>query len=58
MGKFLFEIHDQPWFPAFLRDQTTDALQFVLDAGHIYAPIAPRLRKALDRKSTRLNSSH
>ncbi len=52
MGKFLFEIHDQPWFPAFLRDQTTDALQFVLDAGHIYAPIAPRLRKALSDTRT------
>jgi hypothetical protein len=24
--KFPFEIHDQPWFPASLRDQTTDAL--------------------------------
>ncbi|SRR5229473_3803663 len=52
VGKFLFEIHDQPWFPAFLRDQTTDALQFVLDAGHIYAPIAPRLRKALSDTRT------
>jgi hypothetical protein len=23
----LFEIHDHPWFPAFLRDLVTDALQ-------------------------------
>jgi hypothetical protein len=52
VAKFLFEIHDQPWFPVLLRDQTTDALQFVLDAGQIYAPITPRLRKALSDTRT------
>lgn len=43
----LFEIHDQPWFPGLLRDQTTDALQFVLNAGNLYGPIVPQLSKAL-----------
>jgi hypothetical protein len=28
--------------------------QFVLDAGHIYAPIAPRLRKALSDTKTKM----
>lgn len=43
-----FEIHDQPWFPAFLRDQVTDALQFILQLGNVYRPIAGRLRRAVD----------
>jgi hypothetical protein len=48
-----FEIHEQPWFPRFLRDQTTDALQFVLEFGDIYKPIFPRLRSAFAETSSR-----
>jgi hypothetical protein len=43
----LFEIHDQAWFPSFLRDQTTDALQFILNTGNLYGPIVHQLSKAL-----------
>ena len=43
----LFELHDQVWFPSFLRDQTTDALQFILNTGNLYGPIVPQLSKAL-----------
>jgi hypothetical protein len=48
-----FEIHEQPWFPRFLRDQITDALQFVLEFGDIYKPIFPRLRAALAESASR-----
>jgi hypothetical protein len=43
-----FEIHDQPWFPVFLRDQVTDALQLILLLGNFYEPIAGRLRQAVE----------
>ena len=39
----LFEIHDQPWFPQFLRDQFVDGLQMILDVTNIYEPIAQLL---------------
>ena len=42
-----FEIHDQPWFPAFLRDQVTEALEAVWNANRTYAPVAPLLRDAI-----------
>ena len=68
----LFEIHEQRWFPQFLRDQFVDGLQMILEVTSTYAPIAQLLWKRLedsrtervvdlcsgDRKSTRLNSSH
>ena len=44
----LFEIHDQPWFPQFLRDQFVDGLQMILDVTNIYEPIAQLLRKRLE----------
>jgi hypothetical protein len=44
----LFEIHDQPWFPQFLRDQFVDGLQLILDITNIYEPIARLLRRRLD----------
>jgi hypothetical protein len=44
----LIEIHDQPWFPGFLRDYVTDALQLIFDVGSVYKPIVDRLRKALE----------
>jgi hypothetical protein len=45
----LIEIHDQPWFPGFLRDQVTDALQLILHMGNLYQPIVGRLRRALEK---------
>jgi hypothetical protein len=53
MGKMrLFEIHDQAWFPGFLRDQTTDALQFILNTGNLYGPIVHHLSGALTETGT------
>jgi hypothetical protein len=40
------ELHDQPWFPASLRDDVIDALQFGLSLLKTYASIAPLLRGA------------
>jgi hypothetical protein len=37
------EIHEQEWFPTFLRDQVTDALQFILNAARIYQKCVSRL---------------
>src|SRR5579875_1326682 len=44
-----FEIHDQPWFPAFLRDHVTEALEAVWNGNRTYAPIAASLRQAVRR---------
>jgi hypothetical protein len=44
-----FEIHDQPWFPAFLRDLTTEALEAVWNENHTYRPVAAKLREAVAR---------
>lgn len=43
------EIHDQPWFPASLRDAVTDALEVALHLANNYGVIVPRLRRALER---------
>ena len=43
----LFEIHEQSWFPQFLRDQFADGLQMIQDATNTYGPIAQLLRKRL-----------
>lgn len=45
----LFEIHDQPWCPASLRDALTDFLQFTINLGHTYAPVSEMLRDAIAR---------
>lgn len=42
-----FEIHDQPWFPGFLRDRVTEALEAVWEENRTYRPIAGRLRAAV-----------
>lgn len=47
-----FEIHDQAWFPSFLRDQVTDDLQLVLNIGRPYADIVPQLRDAIEHAGT------
>jgi hypothetical protein len=45
----LIEIHDQPWFPSFLRDQVTDDLQILLNIGKPYGDILPQLREGIER---------
>src|SRR5689334_6543171 len=42
------EIHDQAWFPAFLRDEVTDDLQVLLNIGKPYADILPQLREGIE----------
>jgi hypothetical protein len=49
----LFEIHDHPRFPRFLRDMVTDALQVLWSFSNLYQPIIPRLQRALDNSGTR-----
>jgi hypothetical protein len=49
----LFEIHDHPWFPAFLRDLVTDALQAVWNFGNLYRPILPLLWDALSKAAAK-----
>ena len=43
----LFELEDQKWFPAFLRDYGTDYLRFIANQFDIFKGIVPLLRKAL-----------
>lgn len=45
----LIELHDQEWCPRLLRDAATDYLQFIADTTNPYAPIAGRLRAAVER---------
>src|ERR1700741_4325348 len=45
----LFEIHDQEWFPQFLRDEFVDGLQMILELTNTYQPIAKLLRKRLEQ---------
>jgi hypothetical protein len=42
-----FELHEQTWFPAFLRDQIMDALQCGMHFTGAYVPIAPMLQSVL-----------
>jgi hypothetical protein len=42
------ELHEQPWFPLFLRNEITDMLRFGLNLLKAYAPIAPLLQRAID----------
>lgn len=41
------ELHEQPWFPAFLRNDITDTIQCALQLSKAYAPILPLLQRAL-----------
>jgi hypothetical protein len=47
-----FEIHDQPWFPAFFRDLVTEALETLWNQNRTYYPIAERLRAAVRRSGS------
>jgi hypothetical protein len=49
------ELHEQAWFPASLRDEITDALQFGFNLLKAYAPIAPLLQRALDSTGSGAN---
>ncbi len=49
----LFEIEDQSWCPAFLRNALTDFLQFALVLTKAYAPILPKLAEALRATDSR-----
>lgn len=44
-----FELHDQEWFPRFLRDLVTEALEAIWRTTGTYRPIAPLLRQAIRR---------
>lgn len=44
-----FEIHDQAWFPGFLRDLVTEALEAVWNDTRAYQPVAGLLRQAVER---------
>lgn len=46
------ELHDQPWFPASLRHDVIDALQFGLTLLRTYASIGPLLQGAVDSAGT------
>jgi hypothetical protein len=41
------ELHEQSWFPKFLRDDITDTLQFALSKTAAYGSIAPIVEQAL-----------
>jgi hypothetical protein len=41
------ELHEQSWFPAFLRNDITDTIQCALNLSKAYAPIFPLLQRAL-----------
>jgi hypothetical protein len=47
----LFEIAEQPWCPSAVRDGCVEYLQFMVDAGKVYAPIVPHLAEALRRSA-------
>ena len=47
-----FEIEDQSWCPAAIRDGITDYLQFTINAAKPYAPIAGRLAAAIRSAGT------
>jgi hypothetical protein len=48
----LMEFHDQAWFPSSCRDAVTDTLESILGLENLYAPIVPRLRRALQKAKT------
>jgi hypothetical protein len=48
----LFELEDQPWFPAVIRDLATDYLQFIQERFRIDRAMTPLVRRALDAAGT------
>ncbi len=45
----LFELEDQPWFPAAIRDLATDYLQFIQTRLRLDRAIAPLVRRVLEQ---------
>ncbi|MGA7928134.1 MAG: hypothetical protein WCA20_19365 [Candidatus Sulfotelmatobacter sp.] len=50
------ELHEQPWFPSWLRDDVTDAVQFGFNLLRAYAPIAPLLQSVIDSTGNGTNA--
>ncbi len=51
----LFELEDQRWLPAAIRNAITDFLQFAVSVAKLYRPFAPRLERAiLKTRATRV----
>lgn len=48
----LIEIHDQKWFPGFLRDAVTDTLRMMFGIGRVYHSVMPRFMGALRRSGS------
>ena len=48
----LIELHEQSWFPKFLRDEITDTLQNAMNRFGAYAPIVPLLQSVLNSTSS------
>ena len=48
----LFELEDQPWFPAVVRDLATDYLHFIQHAVKLEGALLPLVRKALSEGRT------
>ncbi|MGA9571998.1 MAG: class I SAM-dependent methyltransferase [Candidatus Acidiferrales bacterium] len=48
----LIELHEQGWFPKFLRDEITDTLQNAMNRFGAYAPIVPLLQSVLNSTSS------
>jgi hypothetical protein len=42
------ELHEQPWFPAFLRNDVADVLQYGLGLWKVYGPVMPLLQRVLE----------
>ena len=46
------ELHDQRWFPASLRDEVTETLQYGMNLLNFYGPVVPILRSLLETTVT------
>lgn len=51
--KQLFEIHDLPWCPAFIRDAITDTLHQATISHDFYGPVVPLLKRMLEKLDCR-----
>jgi len=48
----LFELEDQPWFPATIRDLATDYLQFIQTRWRLDRAMTPLIRRVLEQGKT------
>jgi hypothetical protein len=51
--RHLFELEDQPWFPAVVRDLATDYLQFFQTRFRLHRAMTPIVRRLLEETKTR-----